>query len=256
MDQLECYMNELKLKRMIEIYREEAKRAAEGNLDYAEYLQRLLEEEYLSMIERSVNQRLKRSGFPWVKTVEEYDFTYQPQLNEKRIRRLCTLDYLDEAINPIFVGPSGVGKTHLSIGLGVKACQKRLRVQFYSAQSLAETLARAKLMGVLGKELQRLGRLDLLIIDELGYMSLTKESAVLLFQLITRRYEHGSIILTTNRPFEEWGAIFNDTILATAILDRLLHHSEVFYITGKSYRLKGFAPLSAPVSSGGGQVLC
>ena len=147
MDQLDCYLTELKLHRMLEIYREEAHRAAEGNLDYAEYLHRVVEEEYLSFLARSVNQRINRSGFPWVKTIEEYDFSYQPDLNDKRIRRLCTLDYLTDAVNPIFVGPSGVGKTHLSIGLGVKACQKRLRVQFYTASDLVESLARSQLMG-------------------------------------------------------------------------------------------------------------
>jgi len=233
-------MKELKLRRMTEIYRDEARMAAEGKLDYTEYLHRLLEEEYLSMVERSVNQRIKRAGFPQIKTVDGYDFTYQPQLNDKRIRRLCTLDFLDEAVNVLFVGPAGVGKTHLSIGLGIKACQMRKRVQFYNAQDLLEHLVRSKLMGTLGKELQRLSRLDLLVIDELGYMNVNHENAVLFFQLIAQRYEKGSIILTTNRPFEEWGQVFEDQVVATAILDRLLHHSELFYITGKSYRTRQY----------------
>lgn len=250
MNQLERYLTELRLPRMLELYRNEADRAAAAQLDYTTYLQRLVEAEYLSKIDRCVSQRINRSGFPCVKTIEEYDFSFQPQLNEKKIRRLCTQEYLDTAVNVVFVGPSGVGKTHLSVGLGVKACQQRRRVQFSSAADLVENLSKLKLMGTLGKELQRLGRLDLLIIDELGYMPLGKESALLLYQVITRRYERGSVILTTNRPFESWGEIFSDTVVASAILDRLLHHSEVFYITGRSYRMKGYESLQGSVSGG------
>jgi len=239
MDDLEHYFEELKLKHIPEIYKEEAKIAAEKKLDYTEYLSNLIEKEYEGMIERSVNQRIRRAGFPCIKTIDGYDFTYQPELNEKLIRNLSTLEYLDKAINIIFVGPPGIGKSHLSIGLAIKACERRKRVMFYTAQELVDDLAKAKLMGHLGRELSKLGRIDLLVLDELGYMDLTKDSATLFFQLVSRRYERGSIILNTNRPFEEWGSLFKDNIIATAILDRLLHHSNVFYITGKSYRLKG-----------------
>jgi DNA replication protein DnaC len=238
MNDLEYYFEELKLKHIPEIYKEEARIAAKKKLDYTEYLSNLIEKEYQGMIERSVNQRIRRAGFPFIKTIDGYDFTYQPELNEKLIRNLSTLEYLDKAINIIFVGPPGIGKSHLSIGLGIKACERRKRVLFYTAQELVDDLAKAKLMGHLGRELSKLGRIDLLVLDELGYMDLTKDSATLFFQLVSRRYERGSIILSTNRPFEEWGSLFKDNIIATAILDRLLHHSHVFYITGKSYRLK------------------
>ena len=177
-------------------------------------------------------------GFFCIKTIDGYDFIYQSELNEKLIWNLSTLEYLDKAINIIFIGPPGIGKSHLSIGLAIKACERRKRVMFYTAQELVDDLAKAKLMGHLGRELSKLGRIDLLVLDELGYMDLTKDSATLFFQLVSRRYERGSIILNTNRPFEEWGSLFKDNIIATAILDRLLHHSHVFYITGKSYRLK------------------
>lgn len=239
MNDLEYYFEELKLKQIPEIYKEESKIAAEKQLDYTEYLSNLIEKEYQGMIERSINQRIRRAGFPCIKTIDGYDFTCQPQLNEKLIRNLCTLEYIDKAVNIIFVGPPGIGKSHLSIGLAIKACEKRKRVMFYTAQELVDDLAKAKLMGYLGRELSKLGRIDLLVLDELGYMDLTKDSATLFFQLVSRRYERGSIILNTNRPFEEWGSLFKDNIIATAILDRLLHHSHVFYITGKSYRLKG-----------------
>jgi len=249
MDNLEHYFEELKLRVIPDIYMEEAKKAAKKKIDYTEYLLGLIELEYQGMIERSVNHRIRRAGFPSLKTIEGYDFTYQPQLNEKLIRNLDTMEYLDKAINVLFVGPPGVGKSHLSIGLAIKACGRRKRVLFYTAQELVDDLAKAKLMGRLGRELAKLGRVDLLVVDELGYMDLTKDSATLFFQLVSRRYERGSIILSTNRPFEEWNSIFKDNIIATAILDRLLHHSYVFYITGDSYRMKNHNSMNEGGSS-------
>lgn len=249
MGNLEHYFDELKLKVIPDIYLDEAKKAAESKIDYTEYLSGLIEQEYHGMIERSVNQRIRRAGFPCIKTIEGYDFKYQPQLNEKLIRNLDTMEYIDKAINVLFVGPPGVGKSHLSIGLSIKACERRKRVLFYTAQELVDELARAKLMGRFGRELGKLGRVDLLVLDELGYMDLTKESATFFFQLVSRRYERGSIILSTNRPFEEWNSIFKDNIIATAILDRLLHHSYVFYITGDSYRLKNHNAINEDAAS-------
>jgi len=158
----------LKLKPIPEIYKEEAKIAAEKKLDYTEYLSGLIEKEYQGMVEQSVNQRIRRAVFPFLKTIDGYDFTYQPELNEKEIRNLSTLEYLDKAINIIFVGPSGIGKSHLSIGLAIKASEKRKRVMFYTAQELVDDLAKAKLMSHLGRELSKLGRIDLLVLDELG----------------------------------------------------------------------------------------
>ena len=240
MDQLERYMADLRLKRMPEIYKTEAQKAAEGKLDYVDYLHRLIEYEYLSKIERSVNMRIRRASFPFVKTIDEFDFTFQPQLNEKLIGRLGNLDYLDEATNVLLIGPPGVGKTHLAIGLGIKACQSQKRVKFYHAQELMNVLNQAQILGKLGKELGQLSKLDLLVIDELGYTKMNRESTSTLFQLVCRRYEKGSVILTSNCPFEDWGKIFEDNVMATAILDRLLHHSHVIYITGKSYRMKDY----------------
>ncbi len=138
----------------------------------------------------------------------------------------------------LFIGVPGVGKTHLAIALGIKATQARKRVQFSTAEELTQLLAAAEVAGRLNDLLDQLSRLDLLIIDELGYLSLTKQTAKLFFQLVSKRYEKASIIITSNKPFEQWGEIFNDDVVAAAILDRLLHHSYPFLINGKSFRMK------------------
>ena len=238
---IEQHLKVLSLHRINETYKEEADKAAKAKLGYQDYLQRLLEIEVISKIERSINRKMQIAGFPQVKRLEEFDFTFQPKINEKLIRELCSLNFLEETKNVLFVGASGVGKTHLAISLGVKAVQARKRVQFFTAEQLTVMLAGAEVSGSLTKTLESLSRVDLLIIDELGYLSLTKQTAKLFFQLISKRYETGSVIITTNKPFEEWGDIFNDDIVASAILDRLLHHSYPFLINGKSFRLKNIS---------------
>lgn len=235
---IEQHLKVLSLHRINETYKEEAEKAAKAKIGYQDYLQRLLEIEVISKVERSINRKMQIAGFPQVKRLEEFDFTFQPKINEKLIRELCSLNFMEEAKNVLFVGASGVGKTHLAISIGVKAVQQRKRVMFYTAEQLTVMLAGAEVSGNLNRILENLSRVDLLIIDELGYLSLTKQTAKLFFQLISKRYETGSVIITTNKPFEEWGEIFNDDIVASAILDRLLHHSYPFLINGKSFRLK------------------
>jgi len=232
------YLKTLSLHRIRDSYRQEAENAAKTNLGYQDYLQRLLEIEVLNKIERSINRKMQIAGFPKVKRLEEFDFSYQPQINEKLIRELASLSFLEEAKNVLFVGAPGVGKTHLATAHGVKAVQARKRVSFFTAEQLTMLLASAEVSGNLNKTLSNLSRVDLIIIDELGYLALTKQTAKLFFQLISKRYESGSIIITTNKPFEEWGEVFNDDIVAAAVLDRLLHHSYPFLINGKSFRLK------------------
>lgn len=234
----EQYLKTLSLHRIRDSYKDEADKAARTKLSYQDYLQRLLEIEVLSKIDRSINRKMQIAGFPQVKRLEEFDFSYQPQINEKLIRELASLNFLDEAKNILFVGAPGVGKTHLAIALGVKAVQARKRVLFFTAEQLTVLLASAEVAGNLNKTLENLSRVDLIIIDELGYLTLNKQTAKLFFQLISKRYEHASVIITTNKPFEEWGEVFNDEVVAAAVLDRLLHHSYPFLINGKSFRLK------------------
>lgn len=236
--QIEGHMRALKFKGMISTYRELSARAAASNLLYEEYLALLLEQEVKRKTESSIKTKIHLSRLPYLKTLEEFDFSYQPSLKEKEVIKLSSLDFIEQKDNVIFLGPPGVGKTHLAVGLSIKACMARYRVLFTTAQKLIEDLMLSKRDGSIMERLMAYSRLHLLIIDELGYMPITKEQANLLFQLISLRYEKGSIILTSNYNFDEWGKVFDDNVVASAIIDRLVHHASIFYINGSSYRLK------------------
>jgi len=236
--QIEGYMKALKLNGILPVYRELSEKATRGKLQYEEYLALLLEEEVKRKIEGSIKAKIGKARFPFLKTIEEFDFSFQPNLGEKEVIRLSSLDFIEQRGNVIFLGPPGVGKTHLSVGLGIKACMAKYRVVFTSAQRLIDGLMLSQRDGSIMERLLSYSRLHLLIIDELGYMPITREQANLLFQLISIRYEKGSIILTSNYNFDEWGKIFEDSVVATAIIDRLVHHARIFYINGSSYRVK------------------
>ncbi|MCL0040699.1 IS21-like element helper ATPase IstB [Thermodesulfovibrionales bacterium] len=188
--------------------------------------------------ESSVKAKIAKSRLPYLKTIEEFDFSYQPGLKEREAIRLSSLEFIERKGNVIFLGPPGVGKTRLSVGLAMKACISRYRVLFMTAQKLIEELMLSKRDGSVVERLVAYSRFHLLVIDELGYMPITRERANLLFQLISMRYEKGSIILTSNYNFDGWGRIFEDNVVASAIIDRLVHHASIFYINGSSYRLK------------------
>ena len=198
------------------------------------YTDKIVEKKRNNVIIHSV----KMAGFPRITTLQEFDFSYQPTINESQINDFASLRFLEKKENIIFYGNSGVGKTHLATAIGVIAARNRDSTYFIKCSQLMNHLHKAHLEGKINEKLKKLGSYKLLIIDELGYLPINKEDSKLFFQLIDRRYEKFSTIITTNINFSEWDEIFGDAIIANAIIDRILHHSHVVTIKGKSYRLK------------------
>ena len=188
--------------------------------------------------ERASKVQVAVSGFPFVKTLDDFDFDYQPSVNKRQLYDLQQLRFMDKAENILFYGSSGVGKTHLAIALGVAAARKRNLTYFITCHDLIQQLNKAHSENRLETKLKHFAKHKLLIIDEIGYLPVDKQGANLFFQLIAKRYEKNSTIITTNQPFSKWADVFSDAVLASAILDRLLHHSHILKITGPSYRLK------------------
>lgn len=188
--------------------------------------------------QRASKFNIRIAGFPFIRTLDEFDFNFQPSINKNEILDLATVKFIEEKKNILFLGPSGVGKTHLATSIGIEAAKKRISTYFISCHDLITKLSIAHQENRLKDTLKTFNKYKLLIIDEIGYLPVDKNGANLLFQLITKRYEKSSTIITTNQQFSKWGEVFSDNILANAILDRLLHHSYVFNITGDSYRIK------------------
>ncbi|MFQ5861244.1 MAG: IS21-like element helper ATPase IstB [Dehalococcoidia bacterium] len=213
--------------------------ATKSQSSYTAFLQRLVEEELATKMDRSINARMAKARFLTLRTLEGFEFSFQADLPATLVKELARLDFLDRAENVVTVGPPGTGKTHLLTALGVKACEARKRVLFVHAPALLEQLVASTANGSLGRKLSDLRRLDFLIIDELGYLPMDSRQANLFFQLVSTRYEQGSIGVSTNKPFDQWGQIFGgDDVIAAAILDRLLHHSHILVTHGPSYRMK------------------
>jgi DNA replication protein DnaC len=210
--------------------------AAKRELGYREFLLDALSAEWQGRHLKGVESRLGPARLPWVKTLDQFDFSFQPSLDRKVVRELAGLGFVERAENVVLLGPPGVGKTHLA--LGVKAVEAGHRVLFLTLETLMGRRRRAQQENRLERQMQQLVYPKVLIIDEIGYLPLTRDEASLFFRLITRRYERASLVLTSNKSFVDWGEIVGDQVLATAILDRLLHHATTLNIKGESYRLK------------------
>ena len=214
------------------------RQAATDNWSALEFLDALTQAELAGRTEQAVRRNMRLARFPFHKTLDEFDFAFQPSVNERQIRDLATMRFVAAAENILFLGPPGVGKTHLAVALGMCAILQGMSVVFYALPDLLQQLAKDAKADRLNQRLNALARPQLLILDEIGYFSLDKRSAHFLFQLISRRYQRGSILLTSNKSYTDWGDVFSDTVLAAALLDRLLHQSVTDNIRGASYRLK------------------
>jgi len=236
-DQVSQQCRHLKLASLVQALPVLLEQAEANEMSYLHYTEALLGHEVEQRNGKRIAMNRRKAGFPVEKHLEAFDYRYQTTINKRQVNQLLDFDFIDNRNNLIFIGPPGVGKTHLSIGIGSKAIDAGYKVLFTTALSLTESLEIAELKGELKKKINTLCKY-LVIIDELGYLPMNKQGNYNLFQLINALYEYRSIILTTNKDFTAWGEFFVDENVAVPIIDRLIHHSKIFMLGGESYRLK------------------
>ena len=212
--------------------------AIHNKTNIVECLDHILQEEALSKKKRAVANQIQMSGFPFRKTLNMFDFSFQPSINKEQIMELATMRFIENKENVVFLGTPGVGKTHLAVALGIIAAENRYSTYYINCHNLISQLNKAHFENRLQEKLKTFAKYKVLIIDEIGYLPMDIQGANLFFQLIAKRYEKNSTIFTSNKPFSTWNEIFSDITIASAILDRILHHCQVINIKGESYRLK------------------
>jgi DNA replication protein DnaC len=248
-ERLQDNLKRLKLIRASEVLDHVAGQAEQSKVSYLSFLDHLLEEEVAAKEKRRIQTAMKIAGLPFAKTIEEYDFSFHPHLDKKSVMELFDLTFLAKHENVIFLGPPGVGKTHLAISLAIKACSHGFKVYFTTMNTLI-----GKLKETQSKRKAYLSA-SLVIVDEAGYLPVDNREAYLFFQFISYRYEKSSTIVTSNKSFSDWQELFGDAVIASAILDRLLHHCRVVNIKGHSYRLKEHAFSKQIIQKSGGDTV-
>jgi len=238
-DDIKNELSHLKLPYIRENYEEAAKTAARKNWTHIEFLSELIKKESGLRWDRFIKRRVKSAKFPVIKTLDNFNWSWPKKINRAQVQNLFHLNFIKDKSNIVFIGGVGLGKTHLASAIGYEACLKGHTVLFTSAIDAINNLIASQRTGTLKQELKKYLKPSLLIVDELGYLPIDKNGADLLFQIISERYERGSIIITTNKAFKDWPGVFNnDSTLTSALLDRLLHHTEAVVIEGKSYRMR------------------
>ncbi len=238
-NQLVNNLETLKLNKMMDILPSLIKQINDNKLSIVDTLLTLTDAEIKFRDDRARKINITLSSFPYVKTIKDFDFSYQPQINKAQIEDLCSLRFLNTKTNVVFIGSPGVGKTHLATSIGIEAASQRLSTYFINFSNLMMKIKKAVAEKREGAIIKHYLKYSLLIIDEIGYLPSDKETSYVFFQLIAARYEKRSTIITTNQPFSKWGEVFGDSVIASAIIDRLVHHCEIIKISGTSYRIKG-----------------
>ena len=242
-EQIRAMLADLKLPGSLEAVDEVLRDADGGTLTAAEAIERLLGAQITLRNNRRLQTAMRASRLPAVKTLADFDFSFQPSIKREQIESLHELGFVERKENVVLLGPPGVGKTHLAVSLAIAAAQSGRRVYYGTLAELITSLEEAQAAGRLARRLATLTYPSLLVVDEIGYLPVTRTGAVLFFQLIGRRYEHASTVLTSNKSFEEWGEVLGDEVMAAALIDRVLHHCHLVNIRGNSYRMREHADL-------------